>query len=144
MQASVQKAKAIPLEGSREKRYETEMPKKKRERERETREGGRVPVKEDSVSLFAGGLIRAQGHFYTEPSLILSHPHGDCLLWTFFFFYICHPVYFWPASPRIFEDYVDTLILVNSISVMGDYSLLRILNSEFLSFRIISSVVLAI
>lgn len=51
-----------------------------KERERETK-GGRVPVKEDSVSLFAGGLIRAQGHFYTEP----SHSHGDCLLWIFFF-----------------------------------------------------------
>lgn len=54
-----------------------------KERERETK-GGRVPVKEDSVSLFAGGLIRAQGHFYTE----LSHPHGDCLLWIFFFSYL--------------------------------------------------------
>lgn len=64
---------------------------RKRERERETREGGRVPVKEDSVSLFAGGLIRAQGHFYTEPSLILSHPHGDCLLWIFFFFLYLPP-----------------------------------------------------
>lgn len=115
------------------------MPEKVvKKRERETK-GGRVPVKEDSVSLFAGGLIRAQGHFYTEP----SHSHGDCLLWIFFF-HICYPVYFWPASPRISEDYVGTLILVSSISVMGDYSLLRILNFEFLSFRTVSSVVLAI
>lgn len=63
---------------------------KERERKRETK-GGRVPVKEDSVSLFAGGLIRAQGHFYTEPSLILSHPHGDCPsfgLFSFFFSYL--------------------------------------------------------
>lgn len=113
---------------------------KERERKRETK-GGRVPVKEDSVSLFAGGLIRAQGHFYTEPSLILSHPHGDCPSFGFFsfFFHICHPVYFWPASPRIFEDCVATLILVNSISVMGDYLFLRILDSEFLSFPIVSS-----
>lgn len=60
---------------------------------RREREGGleveekarrRVPVKEDSVSLFAGELIRAQGHFYAQPSLILSHPHEDySLLWIF-------------------------------------------------------------
>lgn len=57
------------------------MPEKLvKKRERETK-GDRVPVKKDSVSLFAGGLIRAQGHFYTEP----SHSHGDCLLWIFFF-----------------------------------------------------------
>ena len=62
---------------------------KKRERERETK-GGRVPVKEDSVSLFAGGLIRAQGHFYTEPSLILSHPHGDCPSFGFFSFFFSY------------------------------------------------------
>lgn len=102
-----------------------------KERERDTK-GGRVPVKEDSVSLFAGGLIRAQGHFYTEPSLVSSAwglPPLD------FFFHICYPVYFWPASPRISEDYVGTLILVSS-SVMGDYSLLRILNSNFYPFEL--------
>lgn len=68
------------------------MPEKLvKKRERETK-GDRVPVKEDSVSLFAGGLIRAQGHFYTEPSLVSwGLPPLD-----FFFFISAIPFTFGP------------------------------------------------
>lgn len=64
-------SKSGSLEGPRKKRYDRDAGGNGGCRgEVERGACHRAPLKKDLVSLFAGGLIQAQGHFYAKPSLI--------------------------------------------------------------------------